>query len=176
MKIRLLQTAALVAGVLAPWTLAADPLAAKAASEGAHSIRVLKAPGDALRFRWAARVDEPGHFVLTRPDGSEVWTPAVVGRTAYEAAPPAVSGDYELRYLNADGRERVLAHVFVACVSLDRGGPASVAGRPLPPEADATGSLDASLAPIPSAMADASDCGRLILLRAPPTPPPRADA
>lgn len=175
MKNRLVQAAVLVAGALAPWMAAADPLATLV-SEQAHSVRLLKAPGDALRFRWTARVGLPGHFVLTRPDGTEVWTAAEVGRTAYQAEPPALSGEYELRYRDADGNESVLAHVLVACVSLDRGGPASVDGRPLAPDAEGSGPLRFAVLSSPDDVGDAAEPGLQSPLHSPPTPPPRSRA
>jgi hypothetical protein len=154
----------------------ADPLVSRGIAEPAQSVRLLKAPGDALRFRWVARVGAPGHFVLERPDGSQVWTAATVGRTAYEAAPPALSGEYELRYRNASGNERVLAHVLVACVSVDRDTPAPLMFR--------TGPLKAETAtspriPAPARLESSSHTAhqRLVsAVRPPPTPPPRARA
>jgi hypothetical protein len=176
MKIRLVQAAAVFAGALAPWMAAADPLSSRLVTEQAQSVRLLKAPGDSLRFRWAARVGEPGHFVLQRPDGTEVWTAAVVGRTAYQAAPPALSGEYELRYRDASGRERVLAHVLVACVSVDRNMPASVVARALPPDALTSASHGTTLLAGEGDVIDSIDRRPTGLLRPPPTPPPRTHA
>jgi len=175
MKVRLLQ-AAVVAGALAPLMAGADPLASKSLSEQVHSVRLLKAPGDALRFRWSARVGEPGHFVLERPDGSEVWTVATVGRIAYEAAPPALSGEYELRYRDASGRQRVLAHVLVACVSLDRDTPATAMGLTVPPEAETNVPLRVSMLISPETVGCALCLGPASAVRPPPTPPPRSHA
>jgi hypothetical protein len=176
MKLRLLQAAAVFAGALAPWMAGADPLASKGIAERAHSVRLLKAPGDALRFRWVARVGEPGHFVLERPDGSQLWTAATLGRTAYEAAPPALSGEYELRYRDASGNERVLAHVLVACVSVDRDTPAPLMFRTGPLKAERAASPCLST---PSGQEPVSPTVHLRLVsavRPPPTPPPRARA
>ena len=173
MKLRLVQAAAVLAGALAPWTASAEPFASTVIQEQAHSVRLRKGPGEALRFRWAARVDAPGHFVLDRPDGSEVWTAATVGRSAYETAPPALSGEYELRYRDAAGNERVLVHVLVACVSLDHGAPASVASRSGPLKAVGTAPLGIPSLTRLEPMAATIHPRWVSSLSPPPTPPPR---
>jgi hypothetical protein len=174
MKNRLIQAAAVVAGALAPWIACADPLASSVAKDKPQSVLLLKAPGDSLRFRWAARVGEAGQFVLAGPDGSEVWTAAHVGRSDYEAAPPALSGEYELRYRDASGHERVIAHVLVACVSLGRHAPLTVSGRPIPPKAEVAGPILASATAPLGAVIDSSRTGLAPFLGPPPTPPPRS--
>ena len=161
---------------MAPWFATAGPLATDVVTERPQSVRLLKAPGDSLRFRWVARVGEPGYFVLERPDGSEVWTAAEVGRTAYHAAPPALSGEYELRYRDAAGHERVLAHVLVACLSVDGDTPASVVSRAVPPDALASPSFGALARSAQDRIRVEPDRWPAGSLRPPPTPPPRPRA
>ena len=175
MKLRLVQ-AAVCAGAMAPWFAAAGPFATDVVTERPQSVRLLKAPGDSLRFRWVARVGEPGYFVLERPDGSEVWTAAEVGRTAYHAAPPALSGEYELRYRDAAGHEKVLAHVLVACISVDGNTPASVVSRAVPPDALVAASLGSQARSVRDRVHVESDRQPNGFLRPPPTPPPRSHA
>lgn len=174
MKSRLVQAAAVVAGALAPWLAGAEPLTARLVTDQ-PSVLLLKSPGDHLRFRWAARVGASGQFVLLGPDGSEVWTAAVVGRKAYEATPPARSGEYELRYRDLSGREHLLAHVLVACASVEHHAP-MVSGRPTPPKADVAGPTSRSAAVASAAVIDPLPGPLSPLLGPPPTPPPRPRA
>jgi hypothetical protein len=173
MKNRLVQAAAVLAGALAPWMAGADTLAARLVTEQ-PSVVILKAPGDPLRFRWAARVGASGQFVLTGPDGTEVWTAAVVGRKAYEASPPALSGEYELRYRDASGREHVLAHVLVACARVEHHAPMTMCGRPIAPNVNVSGSQVGSAEVPTRAVNHPSRAATSPLLRPPPTPPPRS--
>ena len=175
MKNRLVQAAAVLAGALAPWVASADPLAARLVTEQ-PSVLLLKSPGDPLRFRWDARVGASGQFVLLGPDGTEVWTAAVVGRQAYEAKPPALTGEYELRYRDASGHERVLAHVLVACASVEHKAPMSVSARPIPPKADVAGPGLWASRVATGAVIDPPRTALSPLLGPPPTPPPRSRA
>jgi hypothetical protein len=175
MKNRLVRAVFVLAGALAPWLAGAEPLAARLVTER-PSVLLLKAPGEPLRFRWAARVDATGQFVLTGPDGSEVWTTAVLGRQAYEVTPPARSGEYELRYRDPSGRQHVLVHVLVACASVEHQAPMTVTGRPLPPGADVPPPHVGSGATAAGPVIDRATTAVSVPLGPPPTPPPRSSA